>query len=405
MATPAQRTNTWTLDQWYDQSVAGTTGGYVGENKFYAWGSQQMGELGDNSITSRQEPVQIPGNWAIAILGWTGSQGVKTDGTLWSWGYGRYGGLGNNTAGPDGGHPAVPGMNYALSSPVQLPGTDWSSDPRKNAKTQSASTASGANIKTDGTLWIWGSGYNGEMGQNNRTQYSSPVQLPGTTWKSVSSNYTTFGATKTDGTLWAWGPNPYGSSGFNEPAPYKVSSPTQIGTDTDWNNMAGGDQAIRMCTKTDGTLWIWGRNDNYGGLGLNNVINYSSPMQLPGTTWGPGTNITGHGRYLIGWVKTDGTLWSWGDGADGGLGQNTPHTTDVSSPTQVGTDTDWASVSWNYQSMAAIKTDGTLWTWGDGARSGRADGIGRSSPTQVGSSTSWDQVHGGMTATFAQQII
>ena len=53
MATPAQRTNTWTLDEWYDQSVAGTTGGYNGIQEGYVWGGNGNGALGLNNLTTR----------------------------------------------------------------------------------------------------------------------------------------------------------------------------------------------------------------------------------------------------------------------------------------------------------------------------------------------------------------
>jgi alpha-tubulin suppressor-like RCC1 family protein len=69
--------------------------------------------------------------------------------------------------------------------------------------------------KTDGTLWAWGGNGNGQLGQNNTTQFSSPVQIPGTTWSSISAGYYHSLATKTDGTLWSWGRNSYGQLGQN----------------------------------------------------------------------------------------------------------------------------------------------------------------------------------------------
>jgi alpha-tubulin suppressor-like RCC1 family protein len=85
------------------------------------------------------------------------------------------------------------------SSPVQIPGTTWSSISTGNENSFA--------IKTDGTLWSWGPGQDGQLGQNSTTYRSSPVQIPGTTWSSVSSGRTHSLATKTDNTLWAWGRN------------------------------------------------------------------------------------------------------------------------------------------------------------------------------------------------------
>ena len=98
-------------------------------------------------------------------------------------------------------------------------------------------------IKTDGTLWSWGNNQVGQLGHNNRTQYSSPVQIPGTTWTTISSgNYagsqSTF-AVKSDGTAWAWGDNDSGKLANNQEgsAPNSRSSPTQIGTGTNWHRI------------------------------------------------------------------------------------------------------------------------------------------------------------------------
>ena len=95
----------------------------------------------------------------------------KTDGTFWSWGY-------NATAG-------ALGLNDRTkrSSPTQIPGTTW-----KAGKGGGRDIV--AVVKTDGTLWAWGSNTYGTLAQNNRTQYSSPVQIPGTTWSKAYGNYT-----------------------------------------------------------------------------------------------------------------------------------------------------------------------------------------------------------------------
>ena len=113
------------------------------------------------------------------------------------------------------------------SSPVQIPGTTWSHISGGDNATFAT--------KTDGTAWVWGYGYSGQLGLNNLTQYSSPVQLPGTTWSHIDTDKDkNIVALKTDGTLWAWGRNDYGSLGLNQTYPSgRLSSPTQI-PGTDW---------------------------------------------------------------------------------------------------------------------------------------------------------------------------
>ena len=140
-------------------------------------------------------------------------------------------------------------------------------------------------IKTDGTLWTWGNNPTGELGHNNRTQYSSPKQIPGTTWKSTGGSRNTIAATKTDGTLWVWGFNEYGQVGDNSRT--HRSSPVQI-PGTDWDICGGTGVHSIAATKTNGTLWMWGNNDE-GELGQNTKGNStntrSSPTQIPGTNW------------------------------------------------------------------------------------------------------------------------
>jgi len=183
-----------------------------------------------------------------------------------------------------------------------------------------------------GQLWNVGSNSSGQLGQNNRTQYSSPVQVPGTNWLSVSSGSSLVLALKTDNTLWAWGSNEVGELGQNQPNNSHLSSPVQVpGTTWSKNAVIGYGQAA---VKTDGTLWTWGRN-NVGQLGRNtrDTSNHASPEQVPGTTWDNIHSVRDKG-YIA--TKTDGTLWTWGEDAWGYLGNNkNPGETRYSSPVQI----------------------------------------------------------------------
>ena len=112
--------------------------------------------------------------------------------------------------------------------------------------------------------------------------------------------------------------------------------------------------------------FAWGYGDG-GRLGLNDTASRSSPHQISGTDW----SRMGSGAYGVGGIKTDGTLWAWGYNATGLLGLNDQMpwpSGGFSSPRQVGTDTTWPTnvkqLSTGYNSSGAIKTDGTLWTWG-----------------------------------------
>jgi alpha-tubulin suppressor-like RCC1 family protein len=142
-------------------------------------------------------------------------------------------------------------------------------------------------------------------------------------------------------------------------------------------------------------LWAWGRNSGaYAGgqLGLNDTISRSSPVQVGALTdWKIAT-----GGGLQGFaVKTDGTLWSWGRATFGETGLNS--TIARSSPVQVGALTGWSNVSGGSLFAVFLKTDGTLWSCGSNseARTGLGTTAGSvSSPVQIGSASSWVEVSG-----------
>ena len=381
------RTNTWDLKGHYDLTKSGQNP-FLIINSLFSWAPNGSGELGLNDTISRSSPVQIPGTtWSSIGSGNGFSFATKTDGTLWSWGNNGSGRLGQNS-------------NTPYSSPIQIPGTTWSSI--SGGRTHSLAT------KTDGTLWAWGLNSHGQLGQNNRIYYSSPIQIPGTTWSSVSGGYAHTLATKTGGTLWGWGGNTEGQLGQNSvsASPFAgVSSPVQIPGNT-WSSIACGGSGTgsgsSFATKTDGTLWSWGGNYN-GILGQNNRTLRSSPVQIPGTTWSSVSASTQHSLS----TKTDGTLWSWGQNQFGQLGQG--NRTYRSSPVQI-PGTTWSSISGGTQYSLATKTDGTLWSWGyNGAGSnqgklGQNNGISCSSPVQV-PGTSWRSVRAGITHSLATQLV
>jgi len=361
-------------------------------NQLWVWGRNNPGTLGQNNTTSYSSPVQIPGtNWKNisrkSSQGSYHSLATKTDGTLWVWGENTEGELGLNSV-------------ISHSSPVQLPGT-WGA----NASLESGQDWTGV-VSTDGELWVWGKNHYGQLGQNNRASYSSPVQLPGTTW----SEYTTdngFGfsmAKKTDGTLWSWGYAGYGQLGISDRN--RRSSPVQI-PGTTWTGEIAAGKYAAFAIKTDGTLWVWGQNAG-GLLGQNQAPfgGYSSPVQIPGTTW----SKVASSEETAGAIRTDGTLWMWGYGNYGELGLNQAggyRQTQISSPTQV-PGTTWDDIWIAQYSAGGKKTDGTLWEWG-------YNGFGQfgtnqptstqiSSPVQIGSDTDWTKYKGGADVMAIKQL-
>ena len=384
------RKGVWNLQQVRDKYLQSL---WDNSPQLFLWGTNNYGSLGHNQSPSARSgfssPVQLSGNWSQ----FTTSSGthqtihaVKDDGTLWGWGRSdSYGNIGDNT-------------NINRSSPTQIPGTTWS-DVCSGMYTPLA-------IKTDGTLWTWGHNTGGILGQNQpeATKISSPVQIPGTTWRTVHPCKKTSFATKTDGTLWAWGSNSYGQLSQNDRT--TRSSPVQI-PGTTWNSIGAGWNGC-LASKTDGTLWSWGYGKHGNlGHGESSFKCYSSPTQIPGTSW----NQTAMNFYTSFATRTDGTLWSWGynqTASSGLLGQNQggPTVASTSSPKQV-PGTTWNRLAIGNRKMIATKTDGTLWGWGCSiygslGQNEHGAGVYYSSPTQIGSDTGWDLIS---SSYFAAQAI
>jgi len=354
--------------------------------KLFSWGANNAGQLGQNNTNRMSSPVQVPGTtWhVLADSGASvlyNAAGIKSDGTLWSWGD-------QSEGGDDYG---VLGLNDNVdrSSPTQVPGTNWA-DIQKGYKSMFAS-------KTDGTLWAWGYNINGSLGQNNRTTYSSPVQIgTDTTWAvgdgKLAAGQELAGAIKTDGTLWVWGKGEDGGLGQNQASPsIKRSSPVQV-PGTTWNTIGMNGKIQVLATKTDGTLWGWGGDS---AMAQNDNVQRSSPVQIPGTTW----TSCGGGETVFA-TKSDGTLWAWGNMTDYGLlgqGQRgTGGAYNASSPIQI-PGTNWKQSARAYfvteRQAGAIKTDGTMWMWGYNVHGnlGLNNTTQYSSPVQV-PGTNWSSV-------------
>ena len=358
------------------------------EGGLWMWGLNTSGQLGIGNIVHRSSPVQIlsgGSTWKQISSSKAGSfsGGIKSDGSLWMWGGNNLGQLGNTT-------------RTSRSSPIQTitGGKNWKQLAIAGAGTTGA-------IKTDGTIWTWGLNDKGQMGDGTSTNRSSPVQTVAgdTNWKFVSAGRYGFQAIKTDGTLWLWGGNLTGALGDATNQAGKSSPVQTVAGGNNWKMTAGGHQ-FSAAIKTDGTLWLWGQNHS-GQLGDTTIVHRSSPVQTVagGTNW----RFVACGNYSTGAIKTDGTLWLWGSGLNGRLGNNS--TISRSSPVQtVSGGTNWKQLTLGNEASHAIKTDGTLWAWGSNSNGELANGTvtSKSSPIQtLMTNVTWKQVVSGERYAYA----
>ena len=334
-------------------------------------GNNSSGQLGLSDLTNRSSFIQVGNlsNWAQISAGQYYSLAIQSNGTLWGWGYNNFGQLGNNTV-----------TNF--SSPVQVGSlSTWT----QIACGYYHSLA----LQSNNTLWTWGSNTYGQLGYDstsyrlsailvgsptNITWAKLPVGTQGDAWSlAIDTNNTLYGFGDNTGWLQnylAASPNFY--SVLNTQAAYSlddgqfITAPTTISSNV--AQVSVGRQAAAFI-KTDGSLWSWG-NNTQGQLGLSWTtsslgINPSygpefSPF-LSNSNW----KIFGTPNALQNFaIQSNGTLWGWGFNQYGQIGNNT-NTTPQSSPTQVGFFSTWSQVTPGKYQTLGILSNGTLWAWGN----------------------------------------
>ena len=267
-------------------------------------------------------------------------------------------------------------------------------------------------IKNDGSLWAWGDGSYYQLGNGLNSDQWTPVTLPvggpwDGPWIDVAGGFGHSVALQDNGTIWSWGLNDNGQLGIDSfddsTVPAALNNPADMGSHT-WTAVAAGDYHS-VALRSDGTIWAWGNND-YGQLGDGSndgslvPVQVSNPADMGTHTW---THISAAGQTTVA-RRSDGTIWAWGNNDFGQLGNNSNLESPI--PVQEANGlTDWAAVDTGGIHTVGLRTDGTLWAWGYNGHGQLGNGStdDSSTPVQVaGGDTDWIEVSAGGDHTAAE---
>ncbi|UOQ53284.1 T9SS type A sorting domain-containing protein [Hymenobacter cellulosivorans] len=285
------------------------------------------------------------------------SLGLRADGTLWSWGVNQAGQLGYNTSGGLG---AYPTPQQIITPATATPGTVWTHF--------TIATNAVFALRSDGSLWAWGDifghGPTGAYGSLPRLISPPSTAAPGTVWTQLSAGSRHMLALRSDHSLWTWGGPTYTANGINQYSnvPVPVPTPASAAPGTYWTHISAGDE-YSMALRSDGTLWGWG-NNYYGVLGVyqnQGAFKDLPPTQVPdpptaaaGTTW----TYVKAGNFLTAALRSDGSLWTWG-----GTNVYEP-LKQIPIPSTAPASARWMAITVGDDCYGALLSDSTLWTWG-----------------------------------------
>jgi len=212
-------------------------------------------------------------------------------------------------------------------------------------------------LKSDGTVWAWGANEYGQLGDGTTIDRYTPIQVQGLDAITAISGGNLFSAAlRNDGTVWTWGVNLAALLG--DSTVDFIIRPVQVQNLSNVTDIAVGTNFI-VALKSDGTVWSWGSN-SLGKLGDGTTSDRITPVQVKNLS-----NIVaisaGYSHAIA--LCDDGTVWAWGWNNEGQLGDGTT-TWDRTTPVQAQNLNNITAVAAGGKFTAALRNDGTVWTWG-----------------------------------------
>ena len=333
------------------------------------WGAGNVsGHSPAPGVTSPVRVLQLANITAIAADNGT-EYALLADGTLWGSGSNNVGQLGDGTTQSRSQAQRVPGL------PV--------------IKAFAAGSGHVLALGQDGTIWAWGSNAYGELGDGTQIDRHAPLQVIGlSNVISIAAGTNGFSslALRADGTVWVWGwtccraagdginvgPN---DPGYNHLVPAQVHNLDQV-----VGISAGSNH--NMALRADGTVWTWGKGGlGENGTGATSLDNRFLPIQIPGLDHVAAIDARGVAFSLA--LKTDGTVWAWGNNNVGQLGVSGSNYS--ASPIQVPGLSNIVAIAAGFAHVLAMRRDGTVLAWGSNS------GVQFNSGGQLGDNTLQDR--------------